>query len=433
VVSTPTQTVTTRPMSLILATSIIGTAIEWYDYFLYGNVATLVFPHLFFPKASVFVGTLLSLTTFLVGFIARPIGAALFGHFGDRVGRKSTLIITLLCTGIGTFLIGLMPGYNSIGIAAPILISVMRFLQGLSIGGEWGGSVLLTVENTNDQKRGFWASWPHVGLPLGLVLSSVAIAVFQSTTKAQFDVWGWRIPFLLSIVLVVIGLIIRIRLLETPMFAKLKQTQNIAQAPLVEAFKANWVQIFCSMGAKFVEQAPLYIFQSLLLVYGATYLHLNKEMLIIGIAIGAFFEMFTLPMFSRLSDIIGRRRFYMIGSAVVFLYIIPYFLLLDTRNTALVILAIILSFALSHGVVYGPEAALIVEQFPTRYRYSGAGIAYQLSAPLSGGLAPIIAVYLLGAYHGAYAPVALFVMAIAIISFFAVLGLKERSRLKLAE
>jgi MFS family permease len=420
-------------MMPIISSSIFGTTIEWYDFFLYGTVATIVFPHLFFPQANAFVGTLLSLTTLLVGFIARPIGAVLFGHLGDRLGRKSTLVATLLCTGIGTFAIGLVPGYNTIGVAAPILISLLRFLQGISVGGEWGGSILLTIEHGDAYKRGYWAGWPQIGLPMGLVLSSIAVAIFQGVMPDQFNTWGWRIPFLLSALLIIIGLYIRLRILETPVFQKIQQEQNIAKAPLIEAFVKNWKQIFCSMGAKLIEQAPLYIFQTFLIIYAGTNLHVSKQLLLIGIGVGAFLEMFTIPLFSSLSDRIGRRRLYFIGVIVMVLYVFPYFLLLNTRNSALVLLSIILSFALCHAMLWGPEAALIAEQFRTRFRYSGASVGAQLAAPLSGGIAPIIAVALLQGSHGTFVPVALFMIAIAIISALALLGLKERSHENIAD
>jgi len=411
----------------VITSSIIGTAIEWYDFFLYGTVATIVFPHLFFPKASVFAGTLYSLTTFLVGFIARPIGAVIFGHFGDRRGRKSTLIVTLLLTGIATFAIGLAPGYNSIGIAAPLLISLMRFCQGLGVGGEWGGSVLLSLEYGHERNRGFWASWPHAGLPLGLLLSSLAVAVFQATTGSQFAVWGWRIPFFLSAILVIIGLYIRLRIFETPLFTRFLEEHRPARIPIADVIVRNWKEILLSAGAKFTEQAPLYIFQTFIITYGAINLHLDKQLLLAGIYIGALLEVFTIPLFSSLSDRIGRRTCYLAGCVLMFLYIFPYFLLLNTRNPVLVVLSIVISFGVCHGLVYGPQAALISEQFNTKLRYSGASLGYQLSAPFAGGLGPIVAIALLQGY-GSYVPVALFLMAIAVFSFLCVLGLKEMAK-----
>lgn len=430
---TSTATPTTQgQMFPVIASSIIGTAIEWYDFFLYGTVATIVFPHLFFPKESVFAGTLLSLTTFLVGFIARPIGAIIFGHIGDREGRKSTLIITLLLTGTATVAVGLVPGFNRIGIAAPLLISLMRFCQGLGVGGEWGGSVLLALEYGHERNRGFWASWPHSGLPLGLLLSSLVIALFESVTGSHFADWGWRIPFFLSAFLVIIGLYIRLRILETPLFARFLEENRPARIPFVDVVRRNWKEILLSAGAKFTEQAPLYIFQTFILTYGIINLHLNKQLIVIGISIGAFVEVLTIPLFSRLSDLIGRRTGYLIGCVVMFLYMFPYFLLLNTHNNLLVLLSIILSFGLCHGLVYGPQAALISEQFNTKLRYSGASLGYQLSAPFAGGLGPIIALTLLQSFGGSYTPVALFLMGVAVFSFLCVLGLKEMARVSIA-
>lgn len=427
--TTVSTNTTQRQMFPIVTSSVIGTAIEWYDFFLYGTVATLVFPHLFFPKASAFAGLLLSLTTFLVGFIARPIGAIIFGHFGDRAGRKSTLIVTLLLTGGATVVIGLVPDYNSIGILAPLLVSLMRFFQGLGVGGEWGGSVLLSLEYGYERKRGFWASWPHVGLPLGLLLSSLAIALFQTVTGSQFGIWGWRIPFFLSIFLLIFGLYIRLRILETPLFTRFLEEHRPARIPAVEAVMYRWREILLSAGAKFVEQAPLYIFQTFILTYGVLYLKIDKQVLLAGIYIGAFLEILTIPLFSTLSDRIGRRTCYILGCVVMLLYVFPYFLLLNTHNSFLIIVSIVLSFALCHGLVYGPQAALISEQFNTKLRYSGASLGYQLSAPFAGGLGPIVAVSLLQSSGGSYVPVALLLMGIAVFSFLCVTGLKETSNM----
>lgn len=412
----------------VVASSVIGTAIEWYDFFLYGTVATIVFPHLFFPEASVFAGTILSLTTFLVGFIARPIGAVIFGHLGDRAGRKSTLIVTLLLTGIATVAVGLTPAYTSIGILAPLLISLMRFCQGLGVGGEWGGSVLLALEYGHEGKRGFWASWPHVGLPLGLLLSSLAVALVQGLTGSQFETWGWRIPFFLSALLVLIGLYIRLRILETPLFTRFLEDHQPARIPVADVVRFHWKKILLSAGAKFAEQAPLYIFQTFILIYGATYLKLDKQVLLAGIYLGAFLEVFTIPLFSLLSDSLGRRLCYLAGCVVMLLFIFPYFLLLNTHNSTLVMVSIVLSFALCHGLVYGPQAALISEQFDTKLRYSGASLGYQLSAPFAGGLGPIIALTLLQHFGGSSVPVAFFLMGVTVFSFVCVLGLKEMSR-----
>ncbi|QBD78356.1 MFS transporter [Ktedonosporobacter rubrisoli] len=422
-----------RGMWPVIFASTLGTTIEWYDFFLYGTVATLVFPALYFPKFSPFAGTLLSLTTFLVGFIARPIGGVVFGHLGDRIGRKSTLIVTLLLMGISTFVIGFIPGYDVIGIAAPLLVSLMRFCQGLGVGGEWGGSVLLSLEYGHERNRGFWASWPQMGVPLGLLLSAGLVAVFAAISGSQFNSWGWRIPFFLSALLIVVGLYIRLRILETPLFSKLQEEKRVAKAPVVEVIAQNWEEIILTAAARFVEQAPFYLFSTFVLVYGATYLHVDRQLVLGGIYAAAILELLTIPWFSYLSDRFGRRRWYLLGCLLMLLFAFPYFLLLNTGNGFLIIASIVLSLALCHSFVYGPQAALISEHFTTRLRYSGASIGYQLAAPFAGGLAPLIAAFLLEQYKGDYVPVALYIIILAAFSFVATLGLKELSKASIAD
>ncbi|MBA2284082.1 MAG: MHS family MFS transporter [Ktedonobacteraceae bacterium] len=421
------QTTTGRQMLPVIVASTLGTTIEWYDFFLYGTMATLVFPKLFFPTKDPFVSVILSLSSFLLGFIARPIGGIFFGHLGDRIGRKSTLITTLLLMGISTLIIGFIPGYATIGIAAPIIVSIMRFLQGLGVGGEWGGSVLLALEYGHGRNRGFWASWPQAGVPLGLLLSSVAVAVFEALAGDQFNNWGWRIPFYLSVLLIIVGLYIRLRILETPLFAKVQEEKSQAKAPVLDVLRNNWEEIILSAGIRFVEQAPFYLFTVFVVLYGK-HLHLNNQLILLGIYIAAFIELFTIPWFSLLSDRYGRRRWYLLGCLLMLVFAFPYFLLFNTGNPVLVVLAIVLSLALCHAFIYGPQAALIAERFSTKLRYSGASIGYQLAAPFAGGLAPIIAVTLLQKFGGDSTPIALYIIILAAFSFIAVLGLKEFTR-----
>ncbi len=428
-------------MRTVIAASTTGTAIEWYDFFLYGTMATLVFPKLFFPGTDQVVGTLLSLFTFLVGFVARPIGGAIFGHLGDRIGRKSTLVSTLLLMGISTLLVGFMPGYASIGIAAPIILSVLRFLQGLGVGGEWGGSVLLAMEYGHKKNRGFWAAWPQMGVPIGLILSTVIVNIFSS--QANFTTFGWRIPFFISAALIVIGLWIRLRIFETPLFAQVKAAGREAAAPVAEALRRSWVEIILSAGARFVEQAPFYLFTTFVITYALT-LHVPKTVVLNGITIGAIVELGTIPLFGYLSDRVGRRIWYLIGCAIMAVFAFPYFSLLNSKSAGIITLAIVLSLALCHAWVYGPQAALIAERFGTRSRYSGASLGYQLAAPFAGGLAPIIALLLLKGKtdlaamglkgvvvnigSGSWQAVAVYIIVLAIISFASVLGLKELTR-----
>jgi MFS family permease len=433
-----------RQMGPVIFASTLGTAIEWYDFFLYGTVSTLVFPKLFFPKQDPVVGTLLSLFTFLVGFIARPIGGAFFGHFGDRIGRKGTLVATLLLMGISTLLVGFMPGYASIGIAAPIIVSVLRFGQGLGVGGEWGGSVLLAMEYGHKSRRGFWASWPQMGVPIGLILSTVAVNVFSSIPGLPFQTIGWRIPFFLSALLIIIGLYVRLRILETPLFAQVKAEGREAKAPVLDAFRNSTPEIVLSAGARFVEQAPFYLFTVFVITYGVAHLQLSKTLILNGVTIAAIIELGTIPLFGHLSDRVGRRLWYLIGCVIMLAFAFPYFLLLNTKNPTLVILSIVLSLALCHAWVYGPQAALIAERFATRSRYSGASLGYQLAAPFAGGLAPIIALALLtGTVNlaslgltgkefkvgaGSWQAVSVYLLVLAVISFLSVLGLKEMTK-----
>jgi len=436
-------------MTRVILSSMLGTAIEWYDFFLYGTIATLVFPKLFFPESDPLVGTLLALFTFLVGFIARPIGGAFFGHFGDRIGRKSTLIATLLLMGISTLLIGFLPGYATIGVAAPLLLVLLRLGQGLGVGGEWGGSVLLALEYGHRRNRGFWASWPQMGVPVGLIFSTIVVNIVQATTGANFfsGAWnaGWRIPFFISALLIIVGLYIRLRILETPLFAQIKAEKREAQAPIIDAFRHSTPEILLSAGARFVEQAPFYLFTVFVITYGTLKsIHIDKGVILNAITIGAVIELFTIPLFGYLSDLVGRRIWYLIGCVLMAAFAFPYFLLMNTKDTILFSLAVILSLTIFHAWVYGPQAALIAERFGTRSRYSGASLGYQLAAPFAGGLAPIIALLLLrgetnlaalglskvtlniGA--GSWQAVSIYIIVLAVISFLSVLGLKELTR-----
>ncbi len=439
--ATASGDITRREMAPVIAASTIGTAIEWYDFFLYNSAAALIFPALFFPKNNAVVGTLAAFFTVLVGFIARPIGGAIFGHLGDRIGRKSTLIATLLLMGIATVLVGFMPGYAQIGVWAAIIVSVLRFLQGLGVGGEWGGSVLLALEYGHKRNRGLWASFPQAGVPIGLLLSAGLFALFAGVTGSGFTSWGWRVPFFLSSVLIIIGLYIRLRIFETPLFAKVLEEKREASAPVVDVIKKNWPEILLSAGARFVEQAPFYLFTSFVLVYGVTHLKLNEQLVLAGVYIAAIIELVTIPLFGYLSDRYGRRRWYLVGCVIMAAFAFPYFLLFNTLNPSLVIVAIVLSLALCHAWVYGPQAALISERFGTRLRYSGASLGYQLAAPFAGGLAPIIAIILLNGKGnlaglglknvtinigaGGWQLVSIYLLVLAAISFLCVLGLRE--------
>ena len=374
--------------------STVGTTIEWYDFFLYGTAAALVFPKLFFPGSDPYVGVLLAFGTQFVGFAARPIGAAIFGHYGDRIGRKSTLITTLLIMGIGTALIGILPTYAAIGIAAPILLTVLRLLQGVAVGGEWGGSVLLAMEWGSVKRRGFMASWPQLGVPLGLLLSTAMVQLMSSTTGPAFETWGWRVPFLASVLLVGVGLYVRLRVLESPEFAAVKEKKTVVKQPVVEVLRTQWREVLLSAFVRLSEQAPFYLFITFVLTYGTQQLKLERSSLLTDTLIAAAIGLVSVPLFGWLSDVIGRRLMYGIGIVCTALYAFPYFGLLNTRTAGLVLLAIVLSL-IFHDMQYGPQAALIAESFGTNIRYSGAGLGYQLASVIAGGPAPLIAAAIL--------------------------------------
>jgi metabolite-proton symporter len=377
--------------------STIGTTIEWYDFFLYGTAAALVFPQLFFPGSSPYAGVLLSFGTQAVGFGARPVGAMIFGHYGDRIGRKGTLVATLMLMGIATFLMGVLPTHAAIGAAAPILLTVLRVLQGIGVGGEWGGSVLLSMEWGSQRRRGFMASWPQVGVPIGLLLSTGMVKLMTGLTNdAEFNSWGWRVPFLASIVLVGIGLYVRLRVLESPAFSQVKRENAVVKMPVWQVLKEQPREVITSALIRMSEQAPFYIFVTFVLTYGTDHLGMSKDSLLNDTLVAAAIGLVSVPLFGFLSDLIGRRLMYGIGIVCVGLYAFPYFGLLNTKTAGLVLLGIVLSLVF-HDMQYGPQAALIAEAFGPGIRYSGAGLGYQLASVIAGGPAPLIAAAILSA------------------------------------
>jgi MFS family permease len=374
--------------------STVGTTIEWYDFFLYGTAAALIFPSLFFPNQSPFTGILLSFGVQFVGFASRPIGAAIFGHLGDRVGRKGTLVMTLLLMGIATLLIGLLPTYATIGLAAPILLTLLRIAQGIGVGGEWGGSVLLSMEWGSLKRRGLMASWPQMGVPLGLILSTAAIKLTTRWTGVNFETWGWRFPFLFSFVLIGIGLYVRLRVLESPEFTAVRKEEKVVKLPLLEVIRTQPREVLTSAFVRMSEQAPFYIFITFVLTYGTEKLKFEKGDLLNDVLLAATVGLVCVPLFGFLSDIIGRRLMYGIGIVCMGLFAFPYYGLLNTQRSGLVLLAIVLSLVF-HAMQYGPQAALISENFGTNIRYSGAGLGYQMASVIAGGPAPLIAAKIL--------------------------------------
>ena len=404
--------------------STIGTTIEWYDFFLYSTVTGLVFARLFFPNSDPLVGTLQAFLVYAVGFIARPVGAAIFGHFGDRIGRKSTLIATLMLMGVATFLVALVPGYASIGIWGAVLLTVLRFLQGVGVGGEWGGSVLLAMEwSRSNAQRGFVAAWPQLGVPAGLFLANLAVLALSAISGEAFLAWGWRIPFLLSIVLVAIGLWIRLGILETPAFRQLVQDNAIERAPLAEVCRRHPGEIILSALVRMAEQAPFYIFTAFVFSYGTATLHLSRDLLLVSVLVASVLSLVTVPLAGHLSDRFGRRRVYILGAVLTGLFGWLWFAMLNTLVPGWVMLAIVLSL-IPHDLMYGPQAALIAESFPARLRYSGASLGYQLASIIAGGPAPLIAAALLDRYHSGV-PIAIFITVCAVISVAAAAALKD--------
>jgi MFS family permease len=407
-----------RQLRRAVVASTVGTAIEAYDFLLYVQVAPLVFASLYFPGSDPLVGTLQAFGIYAVGFIARPVGAALFGHFGDRIGRKATLIATLLLTGLSTFAVGFVPSYAAIGIWGAVILTIVRFIQGMGIGGEWGGATLMSMEwaRTNAH-RGFITSWPQWGGPAGLFLANLAVLVFSAISGDQFLTWGWRVPFWLSIVMVGIGLYIRLGILETPTFSRLVAEKRIERAPVIEVIKRQPKLIALTALARMAEQGPFYIFAAFIFTYGTTVLHSSRNMLLTAVLIATMLSAITTPLSGHISDRIGRKRMYLIGAATVGVFGFIYFALLNTAVPGLIFLAVILSFV-PHDMMYGPQAALIAECFPPRLRYSGSSIGYHLSSVIAGGPAPIIATALL-AWTGSGYAIALYILFCAIVSITA--------------
>ncbi len=404
--------------------STIGTTIEWYDFFLYSVVTGLVFAKLFFPKSDPLTGTLEAFGIYAVGFAARPVGAAIFGHYGDRMGRKAALIATLLLMGLATFAVAFVPTYEDVGVWGAIILTVLRFIQGVGVGGEWGGSVLLSMEWARSNKnRGLIASWPQFGVPAGLFLANLAVLAFSAISGDQFLVWGWRAPFLISVLLVAIGLYIRLGILETPVFTRLVAERKVSRAPAIEVLGRFPRQVILSALVRMAEQAPFYIFTAFVFTYGTTVLGASRDLILVAVLTASVLSFFTIPFSGYLSDRIGRRRMYMLGAATVGLYGFLYFALLNTAVPGLIFLAIFLSL-IPHAMMYGPQAALIAEGFTSRLRYSGASLGYQLASLIAGGPAPLIATALFARYHSGYA-IAFYILACSIVSLAAAAMLKD--------
>ena len=407
-------------ISRVIVASFIGTAIEWYDFFLYGTAAALVFNRLFFPEVDPVSGTMAAFGTYAVGFFARPFGGVLFGHFGDRIGRKSVLVTTLMIVGISTFAIGLLPTYDSVGILAPILLVLLRFVQGLGVGGEWAGAVLMVAERGDPRWRGFTTSWVQAGAPVGLLLATGAFGLVSQLPEADFLTWGWRIPFLFGVVLTGVGLFLRLKVLESPLFAKMAEQKPATGLPLWEVLRQHPRNVLLAMGSRMAENGFYYFFTVFSLSYGTQYLGLSRNLFLEGVTFGAVAHLIATPLFGALSDRVGRRPVYLGGALFLAAFAFPFFLLVGTKDPITIYAAIVIGM-IGHAAMYGPQAAFLSELFGTRVRYTGASLGYQLAAPLSGGLAPLIAASLLAWSGGEPWPVGVYLVGLAVVTIISVI------------
>jgi metabolite-proton symporter len=417
-------------MAKIAGASFIGTAVEWYDFFVYGNAAALIFGAKFFPSLSPLAGSLAAFSTFTVGFLARPLGGVFMGHFGDQIGRKSILVASLMIMGVATFLIGLLPTYAQIGVWAPILLVALRFIQGLGVGGEWGGAVLIAVEHAPSHRRGFYGSFPQMGVPAGIILSNlVFLSLSKFLTREQFDSWGWRVPFLLSSALVAVGLYVRFQLEDSPMLKEVTQTRDYARIPIAELLHRHWRKVLLASLAFIASTTVGYIVLVYVLSYGTTTLGMSRNSVILMVLLASVLQLVMIPALSALSDRLGRRRVFMTGAIASAAWAVPFFMLLDTRDPWLMLLS--LSVAVTFvSAMYGPQGAIAAELFPTLVRYSGASVACQISSILGGGLAPTVAVALFAA-TGNSLSIAIYVAGVCVVSFIAIALAPETCRISL--
>lgn len=408
--------------------SLIGTSIEWYDYFLYGTAAALAFNKLFFPEFNPLTGTLLAFATFSVGFIARPVGGIVFGHYGDKIGRKKMLYLTLMIMGLATAFIGLLPTYNTIGIWAPVLLVAMRLAQGFGLGGEWGGAVLMAVEHAPANRRGFYGSWPQIGAYIGLLLSTLVFRAVSKLPEASFLSWGWRVPFLVSFLLVIVGIWIRMSIAESPVFAKIKEQKQEAKMPLIEAVTRHPKNIILAMGARFAENGLFYVFTVFSLTYISTHLKVPRVVGLNGLLWASFIGVFLCPAWGALSDRIGRRPVYIYGAVACGLLAFPFFAMLGTKDPAIISLAIIIPVVMGHAAMYGPQASFLSEMFSARVRYSGASLGYQMASIFAGGLSPLIATWMLALGNGQATYIAYYMIALVVITIVSVYFAKETNK-----
>jgi MFS transporter, MHS family, shikimate and dehydroshikimate transport protein len=411
-------------LNSIVFASCLGTIIEWYDFLIYATAAALIFNKAFFPTFDPLAGTLAALGSYAVGFLARPLGGALFGHFGDRLGRKSMLVLTLFIMGLSTFCIGLLPTYASIGVLAPILLILLRIIQGIGLGGEWGGASLMVLEHAPADKRGFYTSFVQIGFPIGLVLATLVFALVSKLPDADFSAYGWRIPFLISIVLLAIGTFVRSRVPETPVFEGLKQRGGLSGNPFGEAVGKNTKTFFIAIGLKLSEVSWVYMLTVFVVVYATTKLGLPKPLMLDAVLYAALLELISLPLFGWLADKIGRRPMYIMGALFTIGFAFPLFWMLESKSTALIFTAVMIAMNFGHGMMFGPESCYFPELFGPGVRYSGASFGFQTSAAIGGGFAPIIATAMVG-YFGGTTGVSIMMIVLALITLAAALAARE--------
>ncbi|MFE5430729.1 MFS transporter [Peribacillus simplex] len=418
------QVVTKATRRKALIASLIGSTIEWYDYLIYGTVASLVFNKLFFPNFDPIIGILLAYASFGIPFFIRPFGGAIFSHIGDKIGRKKTLVLTLSIMGLATMLIGLLPDYNTIGIWAPILLVLLRVVQGFGIGGEWGGALLLAVEYSSKENRGLFGSIPQMGVPLGMLLGTLSISLISFLSEEQFLEWGWRIPFILSAVLVFVGLWIRNGVDETPAFQLAKESGNIAKLPIIDTFKYHWKSVVITIGIKFVESAPFYIFTVFVISYGTKNLNFDKVTILNAITIGTILAALVIPLAGTLSDRVGRKLLFIYGTIAMILFSFPYFFLLSLESSLWIIVATSIGLCI-YGVLAAVMGTLFSEIFSTTVRYTGVTMGYQIGGALAGGTAPLIATTLLSIYNNSWIPIAIYIFLVGIISLVSIMLVRE--------
>jgi len=415
----------------VVTSSVLGSTVEWYDFLVYGTASALVFNKLFFPNYSPAIGTIAAFGSYAAGFVARPLGGAVFGHFGDRIGRKAMLSVTILIMGFGTFLIGCLPTYGQIGFAAPLLLVALRILQGIGIGGEWGGAVLMVIESVPDERRGYYGSLVQLGYPLGVILSTGVFALSTRLPEAEFLTWGWRVPFLLSAILVGIGLFIRLRLAETPVFRQVQEGHEIAKTPAWDILTKHTRTFVVAVGLKVSEIAFVSVATIFSISYVTGQLAMPRSAVLNGLLLASVLELFTIPAFGWLSDIYGRKPMFIAGCLFSVLFAFPMFWLFQTRSPLAIAITLAAAVSFGQGIMFGPEATWVAELFDARLRYSGASLGFQIGAALSGGLTPIIASALL-LWTGATWSISLYLIVIALATLAATLSAPETARQPLA-